>query len=75
MIFFDIELQIIVSGRAGGEFIFNRATIIVRHGIWSGLSNSVLNMLLFARKTCSDMQYYGLDFISHAERKNAEEWW
>ena len=25
-------------------FIFNRAAIIVRHGICSGLSNSVLNM-------------------------------
>ncbi len=25
--------------------------------------------------TCSDLQLFGLDFISHAERKNAEEWW
>ena len=32
------------------SFDFNRATIIVRHGIWSGLSNSVLNMLILGIK-------------------------
>ena len=55
------------------SFDFNRATIIVRHGIWSGLSNSVLNMLMLRRKTCIDKELYSFDFISHAERKNAED--
>ena len=34
--------------------------------------NSVLNMLILRDKTCSDMQVFGLDFISYTELLAAE---
>ncbi len=34
--------------------------------------NSVLNMLMLPRRTCSDRRYPELDFISHPEDVNDE---
>ena len=33
---------------------------------------SVVNMLMLPRRTCNDMQTFGLDFISHPEGFNGE---
>ena len=48
------------------------ALILVRHGIWSGLSNSaVANICFFAAKHAAIRGIVGLDFISHAEGNDA----
>ncbi len=41
------------------------------HMVWL-LRILLVNMLMLASRTCSDMQYFELDFISHPEECNGE---
>ncbi len=70
----------VVTGELLFIFDFIRASILCDDGLDYARAmayalasqNSVLNMLMFASRTCSDRRFYSLDFISNPEGCNGE---